>query len=116
MGLVYCQKIVITGSSVFFVPYGSPQVLDWRIPVRPPEVTTRNTIFHGETILTVGDGSLYWHQASLSLPCRPYPMRNREDAGRRSEDGEKLRSCKISMCASLKHFGRDTWGNNLIMH
>jgi len=101
MGLVYCQKIVITGSSVFFVPYGSPQVLDWRIPVRPPEVTTRNTIFHGETILTVGDGS---------------PMRNREDAGRRSEDGEKLRSCKISMCASLKHFGRDTWGNNLIMH
>jgi len=82
----------------------------------PPEVTTRNTIFHGETILTVGDGSLYWHQASLSLPCRPYPMRNREDAGRRSEDGEKLRSCKISMCASLKHFGRDTWGNNLIMH
>jgi len=67
----------------------------------PPEVTTRNTIFHGETILTVGDGS---------------PMRNREDAGRRSEDGEKLRSCKISMCASLKHFGRDTWGNNLIMH
>ena len=45
--------------SVFFQSF---QLLSY-----PPEVTTRNTIFHGETILTVGDGSLHTRIRQLSL-------------------------------------------------